>query len=309
MGKATLFIRLCLAGLWLVLTSSLWAAELNVRSAVDKTQLAVGEEVAYELVLEWHQSDEPAILVSKVTPPSSELMELIDTREVSSSKLVGEDTIAARRFAYRYRATGKGQATFSPAVVEYTDMDAPEDTRLVKSREHRVQVVSVPVRLMGLLVMPLGIIAMVALGAIGAMLFVQRRRTRARRRSASAHAADQERAFLSQMENAHRHRVGGDVKAYYTSVKDALFGYVQRKHGLACGQLSPDALRTQAAQCGISADLADLCVLWSEQCERVRFSGYVPGSNEVEQLVRTTRRYFTSLIPKEDAEAAIETVD
>ncbi|MCM8775998.1 MAG: hypothetical protein NC930_06615, partial [Candidatus Omnitrophica bacterium] len=245
-----------------------------------------------------------------VTPPTSALLSLEGTRETSSSRLVGDKAIAARNFNYIYRATGKGQGILSPAVVEYVHSDNPEHKRLVRSREYSVTIIAWPLRLFKKTILPAGTL-LFTLAACGTIFFFfRKRRDLEHKRIKKLHELDPEKQLLKSFNEAYPYRVVGDLKQYYSSLKNSLFHYIREKYGVSFDEEpSGSEICRKGREKNISPALMDLCVSWYEQCEKVQFSGYQPTPDEIDKMVRQTERYFKTLVASGTSEEVIETRD
>ncbi len=274
----------------------------TVRSSLNKKEIAVGEKVKLTVEMEWKQEKDTSIVVTQITPPSSALLKQVDSKQRVSSRLTKNGVFAERILEYFYIGKEEGTGDITPAVVEYAFSDNPENKRIIKSQPISIKVIS---RAAGFwktaLKNILGIISAVLLFALLALLkkFVISLRSN-KRKETGGDSAGLEKKFCEKLRDLNEHKVSGDTGAYYAGLEKALCDYIKKKYN---GDMSAENMAK------LPQELQKICAECKLMAEKVRFSGYRPQEDEQDRLIRGITKYMKSLIPGEDEQDSIETID
>jgi hypothetical protein len=281
--------------IFMVLLTTSWvafAARPKLSVTADKKEISKGETLKVEARMSWKQSEnKDDMLIVKITPPSSNIMELVDSKQTASSQLTGDDIYAMRIMEYYFKAREKGQATIEPVVVEYFTGEEQEEKDIVKSEAINIKVVSYLSGLMKKFVT--GIIFVVVTFLItGLVLFLKNHiKNSNKNKITETSDAIMEKDFLEAIKGFSKYIIEGDYKKYYTNTREVFGNYISKKYSIS--------LPAKSGSDDMEKLPDQVCSLYSEWInieEKVRFSGYQPEKNEQEKLTRETERYFKSLI-------------
>ncbi|MCK5160294.1 MAG: hypothetical protein KAQ99_01845 [Candidatus Aureabacteria bacterium] len=280
----------------------LYADEPAIRSFLDKNEIGVGEKVKIKVEMEWKQEEGSSIIVEKISPPSSILLKQINSKQLTSSRLGKNGVFAERVLEYTYIGKEKGTDDITPAVIEYTFSNNPENKRIIKAQPIPIKVIS---RAAGFGKMALkGVLSILsAVLVLGVLVVLIKRVIFARadkEKRVSTDTADLEKKFCEKLKELNKHKISGNPGAYYAGVEKSLLEYVKAKYNsdLTVKNMNklPEELKKICAECRFMS-------------EKVRFSGYKPEDIEHDRLIRGITKYMKSLIPGEPEEGLIETID
>jgi len=279
-----------------------YAAEPIIRTVADKKEVGVGEKLKVTVEMEWEQDEEHSIIVEKITPPSSSLLERIDSKQSASSRLGGDGVFAKRNIEYVYIGKEKGSGDITPVVIEYARSDDRDDKKIIRGETITIKVISKAARFGKAALKSFCVFLALAL-LLGIFILLKRKFIISRDHKESK--TDNvngilERRFCENLKELNKHRVSGDLGRFYCGIEKLISDYIKEKHNSdlsveSIGKL-PDELQKIFSECKYMA-------------EKVRFSGYKPERNEEDKLVRGIARYMKSLIPGENEEMSIETID
>ncbi|MFC2092046.1 BatD family protein [Elusimicrobiota bacterium] len=301
-----LFLTLILS--MTAVTGIAYAAHPQLSLSADKKDIAEGATLKVTAEMSWKQSDDMEdIIIIKVTPPSCALLDLVDSKQTTSSQLTDDGVYARKVMEYYFTAKEKGEGTIEPVIVEYlagTGLEVKEEDRdIVKSESISITVVPYLSIMVKKLVAGLVFTGLAVLSG-GIIFFLKKRIKRSREKKVTKKIDTHlEEVFLEGLRLFSKYIMEGDFKKYYTCTSNALNTYINKKYGISMpvrpGSIEIDKLPEQ---------LISLYSEWNDMEEKVRYSGYKPQKNEMEKLTREAERYFKSLIPDNDPEDTIETV-
>lgn len=282
-----------------------------VFATLSKNEFPVGEEVTLTVRMEWEQSGSKTIRLVSTTPPASELLELVDTREDTSSRLTEFGFLGTRSIYYVFKAVRTGTGTLSPVSFEYVDPDRQEEKEMVRGEAISFRVISrAEWFLKKLLWMALGSAALVLAGGLVFLLRKLRIFPRAPlKKEGSINDVRFEQGALRRIGELRAHQVAGDFSKLYAELKILLADYVKSKYGTELTHDDHDVAVRALRNAGVAEELARLCEEALRMTDKVRFGGHVPSPDELGRLIRSAEKYFKNLIPRENEEAAVETVD
>ncbi|MFH1415496.1 MAG: BatD family protein [Elusimicrobiota bacterium] len=275
----------------------------------DKQEIGTGETLKVIAEMSWEQTEDiNDIIIIKVTPPSCTLLDLVDSKQTTSSRLTGDGVYAKKVMEYYFTAKEKGEGTIEPVTVEYLagigQEVEKEDKDIVKSESISIKVVPYLSSIIKKLVTGLVFTgAAVLLGGI-VLFFKKRIKISGNKKIPEKIDTHLEKEFLGGLKLFNKHIVEGDFRKYYAYASAALNNYINKKYGITV------TAKTSGTELNkLPEQLGKLFSEWNNMEEKVRFSGYKPEKNELEKLTRETERYFRSLIPDKDPEDTIETVN
>ncbi|MBF0215866.1 MAG: hypothetical protein HQL30_02610 [Candidatus Omnitrophica bacterium] len=275
------------------------AVEPKINAFSDKKEIGVGEKIKVTVEMEWKDEGGPSISVTRITPPGSPLLEQIDSKQSSSSRLTKDGVFSRTFLEYLYIGKEKGSGEATPAVLEYVSGSDKENIRMVKTPPIPVRIISRAAR-SGKIALEGFLIILAALLILGVSAILIRNlgaaSTKKRNRGPNKDNFEAEKKVIAHLRDIDRHRIAGETGEYYYSLQKAMEGYVKKKYPLGLESELPGDLRSLYNECG-------------EMALKVRFSGYGPTENEQERLARGIARYMKALIPCDNVDELIETVD
>ncbi|RKY32535.1 MAG: hypothetical protein DRP74_02375 [Candidatus Omnitrophota bacterium] len=278
-----------------------YAAEPTIRTVSDKKEVGIGEKLKVTVEMEWKQDEEHSIIVEKITPPSSSLLERIGSKENVSSRLGEGGVFAKRNIEYVYIAKEKGLGDITPIVIEYARSDNRDDKKIIRGESVTIEVISKAARFAKIALK--SFYALLAIGTLsGILILLKRKFIISRGHEENKSGNDKgilERQFCENLKELNKHKVSGDLGGFYSGIEKLISDYIKEKYN---SDLSAES---------ISKLPGELQKIFSEckyMVEKVRFSGYKPERNEEDRLVRGIARYMKSLIPGENEEESIETI-
>lgn len=282
---------------------------LSVYTSQNRQSVSVGERLLVTTEMVWSQTEHNDITVLKITPPSSESFELINTREATSSRLTEKGIMGTRTIEYTFKATKEGDAHLSPLTVEYVPIGKPEDKRLARGDELSVQIISRSKKITHDVLYILGLIVAVAsgVGLIYLLIRLWGRNKRTKQVGVSEDARPEKEAF-QKLKDLKPFQISGDLSRFYAELETLLSNYFQRKYRFSYEGKDAEDLIPLARAHGASEELASLLAEHVRIAEKVRFGGYAPTKDEQERTVRGFEKYFKNAVPAEQEET-IETVD
>ena len=295
-------VSILLAGFVISIGAKVYALEPAIRSVLNKQETGIGEKINLTVELEWRQDENSAIVVTRITPPSSSLLEQIDSKQRTSSRLTKDGAFAKIVLEYVYTGKKEGEGGIEPAVIEYAFSNDPGNKKIIKAPMVNVKIISRKAMfgkkaLTGMF----GVLAAV-LFSIAFVLIKKRAVSSGLNKIDEAGIKSEclEKKLCETLKGLNKHRVSGNSGDYYDGLEKALFDYVKKKHNtdLTSGNMDmlPEGLKKICGECVSMA-------------ERVRFSGYKPQDSEQDRLIRSIDKYMKSLIPGENEEDTIKTVD
>jgi len=271
-----------------------------VSAVLDKKEIGVGEKVTLTVEMKWKQNDNYSIIVEKFMPPTSIVLEQVDSKQQGSSQF-GENGIFYKKvMQYIFVGKEKGTGELSPVVVEYTLSNNPEDKKIIRTQMLSIKVVPTIKRvgnlllkfLVGLLLLSLFCFVFILLGRIVRM-------REGKKKNDKGEKLYPEEKCCTDLRELNKHKVSGAVGVYYLGVEKLLTEYVEVKYNR---DLSAEETKN------IPEELKKICSECRTISEKVRFSGYRPQSNEENRLIRRIEKYMKSLIPQDKEEESIETI-
>ena len=143
-------------------------------------------------------------------------------------------------------------------------------------------------------------ITLLVLAIGGAFLGWDRYRKKRIREEKAHHTFDAEKEILKTIHEVNRYQVFGDLKTFYSRMRERLFNYVEKKYGISFFDKNESEIQFLVANAQVPGALVALCVQWGNETERVSFGGAQPTRDEQEKLVRETLRYFKQLVHNEN---------
>lgn len=277
------------------------ALEPEIRQYLNKDEISIGEKTTLTVEMEW-KDEETALIITQITPPSSGLLNLLDTKQITSSILTKDGAFAKTVLEYVYTGKEKGSSDITPAVIEYTLSDNPENVRIVRAQPVQVKVISQAAGFMKTALKSVWAIFLMAvffgMFALFKKILVSFRINK--KKETGGNDACLEKKFCEDLRNLNEHKVSGDIGAYYSGIEKLIFGYVKDKYDTGApaetkGRVPPELQR-----------ICDECKFISE---KVRFSGYKPQGAEQEKLMRAIHKYMKPLMPNENEEETIKTIN
>jgi len=279
-----------------------YAAEPIIRTVADKKEVGVGEKLKVTVEMEWEQDEEHSIIVEKITPPSSSLLERIDSKQSVSSRLGGDGVFAKRNIEYVYIAKEKGSGEITPVVIEYARSDDRDDKKIIRGETVPIKVIPKAARFGKTALKSFCVFLAIAL-LLGIFILLKRKFIISRDHKESK--TDNvngilERQFCYNLKKLNKHKVSGDLGGFYSGIEKLISDYIKEKYN---SNLSAESIGR------LPWELQKIFSECKYMAEKVRFSGYKPERNEEDRLVRGIARYMKSLIPGENEEESIETID
>jgi len=246
--------------------------------------------------------EDSSIVVTQITPPSSVFLKQIDSKQRTSSRLGENGIFAERVLEYIYIGKEKGVSDITPVSIEYATSGNPENKRIIKGEPISIKVIS-KVAKFGKMALK-GIICILSAALLFGVFVVVKKRVifprMDRRKSMNIDKGDLEKEFCEKLGDLNKHKVSGNIGAYYAGVEKVLFDYVKKKYNR---DLSVESMGK------FPTELQKICVECKFMSEKVRFSGYKPQENEQNKLIRGITKYMKSLMPGESEEESIETIN
>jgi len=273
-----------------------------VRSFLDKNEIGVGEKVKITVKMEWEQQEDSSIVVTQITPPSSVFLKQIDSRQRTSSRLEKNEIFAERVLEYVYIGKEKGAGDIAPVLIEYTTNDNPENKRIIKGEPIPIKVIPKVARFEKMALKSFFAVAAVFL-LFGVFMLFKKRVLSSRedkRKNIDKDNGSLEKNFCEKLKELNKHKVAGDVGAYYAGIEKSLLDYVKEKYN---SDLSAESMGK------LPAKLQKICAECKSMSEKIRFSGYKPQENEQNKLIRGITKYMKSLMRGESEEEPIETIN
>ncbi len=295
-------ISTLLVVLLIIFGGVVYAAEPTIRTVSDKKEIGIGERLKVTVEMEWEQDKEHSVIVEKITPPSSSLLERIDSKQSTSSRLGESGVFAKRSIEYVYIAKEKGSGDITPAVIEYARSDSPDDKKIIKGEAISIKVISKATRFGKTALKSFCVLLALSL-LLGVFILLKRKFiiSRGHKKSKSQNGNGVlERQFCENLKELNKHKVSGDLGGFYSGIEKLISDYIMEKYN---SNLSDESI------CRLPGELQKIFSECKYMAEKVRFSGYKPERNEENRLVRGITRYMKSLIPGENEEESIETID
>lgn len=295
-------ISILLVVLIIFLGGVVYADEPTVRTVADKEEVGVGERLKVTVEMEWEQDKEHSIIVEKITPPSSSLLERIDSKENVSSRLGEGGVFARRNIEYVYIGKEKGSGDITPVVIEYARSDNRDDKKIIRGETVSIKVISKAARL-GKTVLKIFYVFLTLSLFFSIFILLKRKFivSRANKENKSGNNDGVlERRFCENLKELNKHKVSGDLGRFYSGIEKLISDYIKEKYN---SNLSVESIGK------LPGELQKIYSECKYMSEKVRFSGYKPERSEEDRLVRGIARYMKSLIPGENEEKSIETID
>ncbi len=277
----------------LLLTPAVLYADVSLQTTVDKTQLAVGERLEVVVSMEWEQTQGNDIFVVHIDPPASKSLTLLDSKEMTASKLTSKGPTGTRTLRYTFMATETGDATLDPILVEYITSPDQKDPSSKRGESIQIKIISrhkgLLNKLQRIFIVLIGIVLIVGLPVFLWKKGIFRRFKK--KTSPSSFTLEKEK--LAKLKETRMFQTSGDIAPLYAEAERILTDYVEAKYGAS----------------EIPEELTKLYSKTVQVSERVRFSGFYPTKDEQEKFLRDIEFYFKSLIPKVSEEDEIETID
>jgi hypothetical protein len=254
----------------------LGSAEVRFEVSSSCTSVPANGLVDVTVVAQWPQSDVTYIIY---TPHMPEHEGLRVDDHVSFGESVAGSSQVVQRIVHHYRLciTNPPGATAltGPIVVDYRRGDQQERSRETLAGLNFA--VSSPTR-RGL---HAALIALVAAGAVVALVLAYTARRSGEARVAAANGPTLEDAYLARLEQARRLRLDGDLAEYFNRLEELLRGYFREKYLIATieewraptnGPAGPDEKSTSIA-CNLLA-----------LAHKVRYASYEPSAHEQSRM-------------------------
>ena len=285
-------------------------ADVVVTTKTDKPQVAVGEKLEVTVAMEWEQSEGNDIFVVKVDPPSSKSLELLNSKESTSSKLTQKGIMGSRLLHYTFKAKEAGQAVIDPVLIEYITSPEQKDPTIKRGESVQVMVISRGAGIFKKIALILGV-GIGLLFITGVPIFLWKRGAFRSKPKGTGSAAGffLERNKLAKLKDVRMYQVSGDIALLYSEVEQILTDYFEAKYKVSVRGKTESDLENTAKSISIPDELMRLFLSTVHTSEQVRFGGAYPNKDEQEKFLRAVETYFRSLIPKMDEEETIETVD
>ncbi|MCP4649707.1 MAG: protein BatD [PVC group bacterium] len=280
----------------LLFVGQVLAAEPTVSLATNKKALGVGDKADIILSIKWTQDDASDIIVKKITPPASEMLKLVDSKEQTETQLTEKGVFAKRIITYTYKAIKQGNAKIEPAVIEYVFKSTPEETEILRSDPIVLAIESFLMSWAGKMLWWIFMLFSIIVGPL-VTIFIFRKILYPPLKKTDEAGLNTvlETKTLEEIKEHSYSRVTGETKEYYSRMQKTVTAYIDGKHGKTKSDV-PDDLQT------LSLD-------WKEIAEKVSFSGYAPSRHEQEALVRRTEKYFSALLSENNTEDDIDIIE
>jgi hypothetical protein len=282
--------------------SVVYAAEPTIRTVSDKKEVGIGEKLKVTVEMEWEQDGEHSIIVENITPPSSSLLERIDSKQRASSRLREGGVFAKRNIEYVYIGKEKGSGDITPVVIEYARSDNRDDKKIIRGETITIKVISKAARFGKIALKSLYVLLALSL-LLGIFILLKRKFIISCHHKESKSDNDNgvlERRFCENLKELNKYRVSGDLGGFYSGIEKLVSDYIKEKYN---SNLSAESIGN------LPGELQKIFSECKYMAEKVRFSGYKPEKNEEDRLLRGIARYMKSLIPGENEEESIETID
>lgn len=279
-----------------------YAVEPTIRTVADKKEVGVGEKLKVMVEMEWEQNKEDSIIVEKITPPSSTLLERIDSKESVSSRLGEGGVFAKRNIEYVYIGKEKGSGDITPVVIEYARSDNRDDKKIIRGEAVSIKVIS-KAACLGKTALKIFYVLLALSLLLGIFILLKRKfivsSANKEKKSGNINGVLEKR-FCENLKELNKHKVSGDLGRFYSGIEKLILDYIKGKYN---SDLSVESIEK------FPRELQKIYSECKYMSEKVRFSGYKPERNEEDRLVREIVRYMKSLIPGENEDESIETID
>ena len=283
-------------------------ANISLQTTADKTQLAVGDHLEVVVSMEWEQTKGNDIFVVRIDPPASKSLALVDSKEMTASKLTSKGPTGTRTLRYTYLAAEAGDVTLDPVLVQYVTSPDQKDPNSKRGESIQLKIISRHKGLLHKLLRILMILAAIVF-IVGAPVFLWKKgifKKSKKNTSASHFALEKEK--LVKLKEARLFQSSGDIVPLYTEAERVVTDYVEAKYGTSIHGKTTGEFESIAKSKEVPEELTKLYIKTFQVAERVRFSGLYPTKDEQEKFLRDIEFYFKSLIPKISEEDEIETI-
>jgi hypothetical protein len=243
-----------------------YAAEPTIRTVADKKEVGVGERLKVTVEMEWEQNKEHSIIVDKITPPSSSLLERIDSKQSASSRLGEGGVFARRNIEYVYIGKEKGSGDITPAVIEYARSDNRDDKKIIRGETVSIKVIAKAARL-GKIALKIFYVFL-ALSLFFSIFILLKRKfivSRANKENKSGNNDGVlERRFCENLKELNKHKVSGNLGQFYSGIEKLISDYIKEKYN---SNLSVESIGK------LPGELQKIYSECKYMSEKVRFSG------------------------------------
>ncbi|RKY36086.1 MAG: hypothetical protein DRP78_04525 [Candidatus Omnitrophota bacterium] len=259
-------------------------AQPQINLSADKSEISVGENLTLKLKLKWQKSENNDILVTKITQPEIEFLEKKGSKQAVNAQFTDNKVIAERVIDYFYVGKQKGEGQISPAIIEYVFKHNLVDKQIIKSDALNLKVIS---RVNGIAKKILSAIGFLSLTGLFLFLFffVKKYLLMKAKNKLKIPEQNLEKEFLAKMQDLYQYFVRAEERDYCAKLTQALSDYLEQKY-------SAESDRNTEAANTVPELLVKIFQQWKDLNEKSAFAGYKPSKDEIQMLVRKTKKYF-----------------
>jgi len=205
--------------------------ELSIETS--STEVPVGAHFELRASLKWEGSQSSDFVVLKATPPENESVKLLESKTATSSRLTQDGTFSQKSYIFTYKALKAGEMVLDPVLFEIAETSDLEQTDFLRTEETSIRILPTWIFYLKKLALPGAGITLLVLVTGGAFLGWDRYRKKRIREEKAHHTFDAEKEILKTIHEVNRYQVFGDLKTFYSRMRERLFNYVEKKYGIS----------------------------------------------------------------------------